>query len=585
MNGGMDEDVTDDGARRTPSGLGRRGPGPVGMRAEPTDAVGHVWHSPPLRHVRRGGLRVAAKALSGVYSLHKTHPALWRFTATHYTPRMGELARLHAWMTCQMANLHVPAYQRHLHEHGFEFAWWDLAAFPVTTKDNYVRRHDDADRCWHGRLESRGTTVDESSGSSGTPYNWVRGRNELSDIHRNVAGFTSLVHRGQEPLFVINAYSMGAWATGTNTGIAMARIAMVKNTGPDLEKIVDTLLHFGPGFNYIVTAYPPFLKDLRDRLDAIGFDWASFGIHGLVGGEAMTEGLRDYCEQRFDTVRSGYGASDLTIGIGGETNLSVWLRRAIAADDDLRAAVLGPDETRLPMIFQYNPLETYLETTPERELVCTLTSTSVLAPKLRYNSGDEALRLTWSDLQTIVSSRPEWSGPAQAAFAKERMKLPLLFVYGRADATISFMGANIYPQDVENGLYADASAAASIAAFTLALEDDPAAAADAVAGVDQQPVVHILLRPGHGLDEVQRAQFAQTCRAGLVTYLARVSRDFAQSLEESERTADIRIELHEEGQGPFADDTARIKRVYLQRAPSPAEAQQPSRADREADHG
>ena len=111
-------------------------------------------------------------------------------------------------------------------------------------------------------------------------------------------------------------------------------VARVKNTGPDLEKIVDTLTHFGPGFTYLVTAYPPFLKDLRDRLDAIGFDWAAYQVHGLVGGEAMTEGLRDYCEQRFASVRSGYGASDLTIGIGGETELTVWLRRAIAADSE-----------------------------------------------------------------------------------------------------------------------------------------------------------------------------------------------------------------------------------------------------------
>jgi len=42
----------------------------------------------------------------------------------------------------------------------------------------------------------------------------------------------------------------------------MAKIAMVKNTGPDLDKIVDTITHFGPRYNYLVAAYPPFLKDL-----------------------------------------------------------------------------------------------------------------------------------------------------------------------------------------------------------------------------------------------------------------------------------------------------------------------------------
>src|SRR3712207_8356090 len=59
-------------------------------------------------------------------------------------------------------------------------------------------------------------------------------------------------------------------------------------------------------------------------------------------------------------------------------------------DAALRAALLGPDEHRLPMVFQYNPLETYLETTADSELLCTINSTAVLNPKVRYNIGDEA---------------------------------------------------------------------------------------------------------------------------------------------------------------------------------------------------
>ena len=54
----------------------------------------------------------------------------------------------------------------------------------------------------------------------------------------------------------------------------------------------------------------------------------------------MTEGLRDYLEQRFDRVYSGYGASDLTIGMAGESDLSVVIRRALAHDLDFRAGVV-----------------------------------------------------------------------------------------------------------------------------------------------------------------------------------------------------------------------------------------------------
>lgn len=518
-----------------------------------------VWTSTPLTATRRSLLRAGSKALTSTYSLYKVHPAMWRATATNYQPWMGEFARLHAWMTCQMSALHVPAYRQFLDERDWRFRWWDLASYPETDKTSYVTAYPEEQRCWHGRLSLVGTLVDESSGSSGTPFNWVRGRRELADIHRNVAGFTSLQMRHEERLFVLNAYSMGAWATGTNTGIAMAKVAMVKNTGPDLDKIVDTITHFGPAYTYLVTAYPPFLKDLRDRLDADGFDWGSYRMHGLVGGEGMTEALRDYCEERFVTVRSGYGASDLTIGIGGETDLTVWLRKRLLDDVDLRAAVLGEEETRTPMVFQYNPLETYLEVNEQGQLLCTLTSTSVLSPKLRYNINDEARLLDWHQLSAILSRRPEWAEESARAFARQGMRLPLLLLFGRADATISFMGANIYPQDVENGLYGDPEHAAMIASFTLSLED---VADDAAT---QQPVIHVELREDVVLDGTGRDDLAGTVRRGVLAHLARVSRDFAESLRESDRAQEVRVRVHDAGTGPFAGDSGKLKRVYLRK--------------------
>ena len=66
---------------------------------------------------------------------------------------------------------------------------------------------------------------------------------------------------------------MGAWATGTNTGIAMAKIAMVKNTGPDLDKIIDTIEHFGPPSQPLSPPTHPSSRTRADRLDAQRFDW------------------------------------------------------------------------------------------------------------------------------------------------------------------------------------------------------------------------------------------------------------------------------------------------------------------------
>ncbi|MFC6418485.1 phenylacetate--CoA ligase family protein [Sanguibacter inulinus] len=513
----------------------------------------------PTSALRQAALRLATSAVTTAFRVYRIHPAIWRFTARNYHPAMERFARLNAWMICQHAYLDVPAYTRYVEEGGFRFRWWDLTSYRPTSKHDYVDRYPEDQRCWHGVIETVGTVVDESSGSSGTPYNWMRSKRELNTVHKNVAGYITQLF-GTQRLFAINAFSMGAWATGTNTGIAMSKIAMVKNTGPEIDKIVDTLRHFGPRYTYLVSAYPPFLKHLRDRLDAEGFDWDRYDLNGFVGGEALTEGLRDYLEERFGRVYSGYGASDLTIGMAGESDLSVWLRRALLTNDRLRTEILGEDEHRTPMIFQYNPLETYLETTADDELLVTLNSSDIMSPKLRYDIGDEAKIVTFPEMRAAVLREPggERSRLALAferVFAAQRMKLPFVLLFGRKDSTISYMGANIYPLDVENGLYLDNPHAADIESFRLALVD--------VGEHEQRPVIHLQLRADAHLDDAGRAELAERSAAGVLTHLAAVSRDIAQSLEEDPTAADVRIEVHAHGTGPFEGESTKIKNVYL----------------------
>ena len=127
----------------------------------------------------------------------------------------------------------------------------------------------------------------------------------------------------------------------------------------------------------------------------------------------MTEALRDYLEECFEQVRSGYGASDLTIGIAAETNFTVWLRKQLAADRELRRELLGPAEQRLPMIFHYNPLETYLEVNGQGEIVCTINPSTCLQPKLRYNVGDEGMLLPARRVEALIA-RDRGAGQAAA---------------------------------------------------------------------------------------------------------------------------------------------------------------------------
>ena len=155
--------------------------------------------------------------------------------------------------------------------------------------------------------------------------------------------------------------------------------------------------------------------------------------------------------------------------MAGESDLTVWLRRALASNPALREDVLGVAENRIPMIFQYNPLETFLETTEQGELLVTLNSTDIMSPKTRYNIGDEAMIVDFPSMEALVARHPRLAFGYERAYAIQRMRLPFVLLFGRKDSTISYMGANIYPLDVENGLYLDNPYASAIESFKLGL--------------------------------------------------------------------------------------------------------------------
>src|SRR4029450_1322828 len=86
-----------------------------------------------------------------------------------------------------------------------------LRHLPETDKKSYVDRYGLLERCVGGAVPYPGTTIDESSGSTGTPYNWIRGRKEREVAHRNI-GFFARYAFGTAPLVKINALLRGGRA-------------------------------------------------------------------------------------------------------------------------------------------------------------------------------------------------------------------------------------------------------------------------------------------------------------------------------------------------------------------------------------
>lgn len=470
------------------------------------------------------------------------------------------IGRLRAERAAWQATRRVPAYGRYLADSGVDasrlFPLGILDRLPETDKHTYVDRYALLDRCIGGAVQFPGTTIDESSGSTGTPYNWIRGERERAVAHRNI-GFFARYTFGTEPLVTLNAFSMGAWAAGFNMSLGMLRHGIVKSIGPDVDKILSTLRYLGPGYRFLISGYPPFLKHLLDEGERAGFPWADYQLHALVGGEGMTEELRDHLLTRFDSVYSGYGATDIEIGMAGESPVSIAVRRLARARPDVRRALFGDNDPRLPMVFQYNPLIHYLEVNLEGEVICTVSRLDLLAPRIRYNVHDSGGLVEFAAARRILREHgydldrlgeaPETHGSTGPLPWARPIPLPFLWIHGRRDATISVMGANIYPEDVETVLYRDIDLARRVHSFLLSVVDDETGT--------PRPSISLELTDLDGVDQAWLARTADHLRDGLIG----LNIDYRSSTGEFPAAMYPIVSTFARGSGPFAADAGRIK--------------------------
>jgi phenylacetate-CoA ligase len=474
-------------------------------------------------------------------------------------PLLRGIGRLRAERAAWRATRRVPAYGRFLESRGISverlFPLGILGRLPETDKMSYVDRYGMLERCIRGDLPYPGTTIDESSGSTGTPYNWIRGRREREVAHRNI-GFFARYAFGTKPLVTINAFSMGAWAAGFNMSLGMMRHGIVKSVGPDLDKILSTLTYLGPRYRFLISGYPPFVKHLLDEGERRGFPWAEYELHALVGGEGMTEELRDVLLTRFVSVYSGYGATDIEIGMAGESPVSIAVRRLARARPDVRGALFGTD-SRLPMVFQYNPLIHYLEVNPDGEVICTVSRLDLLSPRIRYNVHDSGGIVDFATVRRVLKDAgydidrldeaPEVHGPRGRLPWARPIPLPFLWIHGRRDATISVMGSNIYPEDIESVLYRDPLVAPRMHSFMLSVVDDETGT--------PRPSVALELGDLADVDDGWRAAAAERLRDGL----SALNIDYRASVGEFPEAMLPIVSTHALGSGPFAGDAARIK--------------------------
>lgn len=384
------------------------------------------------------------------------------------------------------------------------------------------------------------------SGTSGTPNNWVRGNAERLAVKKALqVAMHNVV--GKKQVFIINAFALGPWATGMNVSISFVDVAILKSVGPDIKKIENTLNLFGNKYEYVIMGYPPFLKNLVDNAEV---KWEKFNIIGVFGGEGLSEGMRDYLGKHFKKVIGSYGASDLEINIAAENEFSISLRKLMLENEELKNRLVRVDSKNLPMIFQYNPLDYYIESNEQGELIITLCRDSNISPKVRYNIHDTGHVIRFPEIQKILKDLKI----PNSKIVKAETDLPLLFHYGRSDMAVAFFGCKITPQDIQQVIYSMPKFAKVINSFSMISYEDER--------INKKLTLALELSEGLKIPkEFNEKEIALK----IFEKLKEVNQDYREIAGIVPKASTPIVEVYEYGKGPFSINDIRLKQNYIQK--------------------
>ncbi len=338
----------------------------------------------------------------------------------------------------------VPAYADFLKKNGVDPKkirdCADFAHIPLTNKQ-YFSDYSLKELNWDGVLDNS-LYVSTSSGSTGVPFFWPRGREQdiaSGTIFKHI--YEDIFESKKGSTLVINSFALGTWIAGFEFYNAARFTAdhdnniVISTPGIDRGEAIRQFKKLAPLFDRIVfEGYPPFIKDIFDEGAADGIIWSDHDTRILVGGEAVSPVWKEKVLKLIGKSGSDnsfvnvYGMAEIGI-VGHDTPLSAKVREHIADIKGVR--ITGENE--VVGVYQYYPELRYFESFPDSSLV--LTANAGL-PLIRYDTRDTGGLLT----RDVAD-----------AYGKE-WQIPFVYLFGRKDLSISLYALMIYVENVKRAL-------------------------------------------------------------------------------------------------------------------------------------
>jgi phenylacetate-CoA ligase len=437
----------------------------------------------------------------------------------------------------------VPAYRAFLAEQGLDPAQIQTAAdysrLPLLTKQNYLLRYPLPDLCRDGRLEDCDMLA-ASSGSTGKPTYWPRFvTDELQVARRFEQIFHDSFHADERRTLAVVCFTLGTWVGGMYTAACCRHVAArgypitVVTPGNNRDEIYRAVQELGPHFDQVVLlGYPPFLKDVIDTGRARGIDWTPYRIKLVMAGEVFSEEWRALMAERTGSTNLNgdsatlYGTADAGV-LGNETPLSIHIRRWLAESPTAARQLFG--ESRLPTLVQVDPLSRYFETQDGALLF----SGDNGIPLIRYNILDTGGIVPYDAMLTFLADHGfDPIAELQRSATRGVRPLPFVYVFGRSDFTVSYFGANIYPENVTVGLEQPGVKEWVTGKFVLEVQEDT--------DRNRHLMVTVELAPGVGADEAK----AKAAQDSILAALLRLNGEFANYVPADYRHPRVLLKPH-----------------------------------------
>jgi phenylacetate-CoA ligase len=357
----------------------------------------------------------------------------------------------------------VPAYRNFLEAQGINPStitnFLSFCELPLMDKASYMSAYPLPDRCFGGSLEGS-DRVAVSSGSTGQPTFWPRSVAHEADVAvRFEQVFKDSFQAHERSTLAIVCFALGNWVGGLYTTSCCWHLAskgyslMVATPGNNKAEIFRVIRAMAPHFEQtVLLGYPPFVKDVIDSGIAEGIEWSTYKPKLVFAGEVFSEEWRSLVLQRIGSVAfchdsaSLYGTADGGV-LGNETPFSIAIRRWLSIHPTAARGLFG--ESRLPTLVQYDPTNRFFEVHDDTLVVSGENS----VPLVRYHIADKGGLISFEAMWTFLNNQGVHSLDELGLGTHfQPRSLPFVYVFGRADFTVSFYGANIYPENVTVGL-------------------------------------------------------------------------------------------------------------------------------------